>query len=76
MPRQLNSTSLLAHAQYSDDEFYTKGRNVPTWVLPISGTQINFMGEIFGDDTDLLTILLNTFNAATVLTAAQASLDK
>jgi hypothetical protein len=34
------------------------------------------MGEIFVDNTDLLTILPNVYNPVTVLTAAQENLDK
>jgi hypothetical protein len=35
---------------------YKKGGHVSTLVSPISRTLIDFMGEIFMDDTDLLTM--------------------
>jgi hypothetical protein len=55
---------------------YRKGGHVSTITSPISGTPIEFMGEIFVDDTNLLTMLQDTFSVPEILHAAQANLDK
>jgi hypothetical protein len=55
---------------------YRRGNHVSTWVLPISREAIEFIGEIYVDDTDLLTILLNVFDSDAVLLASQNNLDK
>jgi hypothetical protein len=41
---------------------YRRGNHVSTLVLPISGEAIKFMGEIYVDDTNLLTILPDVFD--------------
>ncbi len=43
---------------------------------PVSRTPIEFMGEIFVDDTDLLTMLQDVFSVTEILPIAQANLDK
>jgi hypothetical protein len=55
---------------------YRRGDHVSTLVLPISGKTIEFMGEIYVDDTNLLTILLEVFDSDAILLAAQNNLDK
>ncbi len=55
---------------------YRKENHVSTLVLPISGEAINFMREIYVDDTDLLTILLDDLDSDAVLLAAQNNLNK
>jgi hypothetical protein len=57
-------------------DVYRKGGHVSTITSPISGTPIEFMEEIFVDDTDLLTTLQYTFSVPKVLHTAQANLDK
>jgi hypothetical protein len=55
---------------------YRRGNHVSTLVLPITGDVIEFMGEIYVDDTDLLTILQDVFDSDEVLRTAQKNLDK
>jgi hypothetical protein len=55
---------------------YRKGGHVSTITSPISGTPIEFMGEIFVDNTNLLTMLQDTFSVPEILHTAQANLDK
>ena len=55
---------------------YRKGGHITTITSPISWTPKEFMGEIFVDDTDLLTILQGSFSVSKVLTTAQTNLDK
>jgi hypothetical protein len=55
---------------------YRKGEHVSTMALPVSGTPIKFMGEIFVDNTDLLTMLQDVFSVTEILPIAQANLDK
>ncbi len=55
---------------------YRRGNHVSTWVLPISGEAIEFMGEIYVDDMDLLTILPDVFDSDAILLAVQNNLDK
>ncbi len=55
---------------------YHSGNHVSTLVLPITGDVIEFMGEIYVDNTDLLTILQDIFNSDKVLQMAQKNLDK
>ncbi len=55
---------------------YKKGGHVSTLVSLISGTLIDFTGEIFADDTDLLTMRQDIHDATKVLSIAQANLDK
>jgi hypothetical protein len=43
---------------------------------PISGKTIEFMGEIYVDDTDLLTFLLNVPDLETLMELTQRNLDK
>ncbi len=43
---------------------------------PVSGTSIEFMGEIFVDNTDLLTMLQDNFSVTEILPIAQVNLDK
>ncbi len=45
-------------------------------VSPISGMLIKFLGEIFVNNTDLLTMLQDTFKDTKVLAIAQATIDK
>jgi hypothetical protein len=45
-------------------------------VSPISGELVKFMGEIYVDDTDLLTFLLDVYKNRAVLKQAQINLDK
>jgi hypothetical protein len=47
-----------------------------TTVSPISGEVIEFVGEIYVDDTDLLTFPLEEYNIGAVLRRAQTNLDK
>jgi hypothetical protein len=56
--------------------FYRRENHVSTLVLPITGDVIEFMGEIYVDDTDLLTILQDVFDSDEVLQTAQKNLDK
>ena len=55
---------------------YRQGGHVSTLASPIGGTPIEFMGEIFVDDTDLLTMLQDVFSVSEILPIAQANLDK
>ena len=55
---------------------YRRGNHVSTWVLPISREAIKFMGEIYVDNTDLLTILPDVFDSDALLLAAQNNLNK
>ncbi len=55
---------------------YRKGGHVSTMASPVSGKPIEFMGKIFVDDTDLLTMLQDVFSVAEILPIAQANLDK
>ncbi len=55
---------------------YKKGGHGSVLISPISGIPIKFLGEIFVDNTDLLTMLPEIFNTAELLPIAQASLDK
>ncbi len=55
---------------------YRKRGHVLTLVSLISKTPSKFLREIFVDDTDLLTILQDTFKATKVLAIAQANIDK
>jgi hypothetical protein len=55
---------------------YRKGGYVLTLVSPISRTLIKFLGEIFVDDTYLLTMLQDTFKATKVLAIAQTNIEK
>jgi hypothetical protein len=55
---------------------YRIGDHLSTLVLPISRKTIEFMGEIYVDDTDLLTILPKVFDSGAILLAAQKNLDK
>jgi hypothetical protein len=55
---------------------YRRGNHVSTLVLPITGDVIEFMGEIYVDNTDLLTILQDVFDSDEVLQTAQKNLDK
>jgi hypothetical protein len=49
---------------------YRKGGHVLTLVTPISRMLIKFLGEIFAGNTDLLTMLQDTFKATKVLATA------
>jgi hypothetical protein len=55
---------------------YRQGGHVSTLASPIGGTPIEFMGKIFVDDTDLLTMLQDVFSVSEILPIAQANLDK
>ena len=55
---------------------YRRGDHVSTLVSPISEKTIEFMGEIYVDDTDLLTKLPEVFDSDTVLLAAQNNFEK
>jgi hypothetical protein len=55
---------------------YKRGNHVSTLVSPISGEAIEFMGEIYVDNTDLLTILPDVFDSDAGLLATQKNLDK
>jgi hypothetical protein len=55
---------------------YRKGGHISMITSPVSGTPIEFMGKIFVDDTDLLTMLQDTFSVTEILPIAQANLDK
>ena len=55
---------------------YRQGGHVSTLDSPMSGTPIEFMGEIFVDDTDLLTMLRDVFSVSGILKIAQENLDK
>jgi hypothetical protein len=55
---------------------YRKGNHVSSLVSPITGDAIEFMGEIYVDDTDLLTILQDVFDSEEVIRTAQKNLDK
>ena len=46
-----------------------------TTVSPISSELVEFMGEIYVDDTDLLTFLLDEYEIGAVLKRAQINLD-
>jgi hypothetical protein len=43
---------------------------------PISGETIEFMGEIYVDDTDLLTFLFNLPDLETLMELTQGNLNK
>jgi hypothetical protein len=55
---------------------YRKQGHISTLVSPISGTKIEFMGEIYVDNTDLLTILADEYDKNKVLQRAQVNLTK
>jgi hypothetical protein len=55
---------------------YRRGDHVSTLVLSISGKTIEFMGEIYVDNTNLLTILPEVFDSDGILLAAQNNLEK
>jgi hypothetical protein len=55
---------------------YRRGDHVSTLVLPISGKTIEFMGEFYVNNTDLLTILPKVFDSDTILLTAQNNLEK
>jgi hypothetical protein len=55
---------------------YRKQGHISTLVSPISGTKIGFMGEIYVDNTDLLTILADEYDKNKVLQRAQVNLTK
>jgi hypothetical protein len=55
---------------------YCRGNHVSTLVLPITGDVIEFMGKIYMDNTNLLTILQDVFDSDEVLRTAQKNLDK
>jgi hypothetical protein len=55
---------------------YRKGGHISMITSPVSGTPIEFMGKIFVDDTDLLTMLQDTFSVTEILPMAQDNLDK
>ncbi len=55
---------------------YRRGNHVSTLVSPISREAIKFMGEIYVDDMDLLTILLDGLDSDTFLLATQNNLNK
>jgi hypothetical protein len=76
MSRQRSSSSMLADAEPLMMSIYRKGGHVLMLVSPISGMLIKFLGEIFLDNTDLLTMLQDTFKATKVLAIAQANIDK
>jgi hypothetical protein len=44
-------------------------------VSPMSGVSIEFMGEIYVDDSDLLVFLADKFNCGKLMQVAQKSLD-
>jgi hypothetical protein len=48
---------MLADAELPHDCVYRRGGHVSMLVSPISRMLIQFMGEIFVDDADLLTML-------------------
>jgi hypothetical protein len=77
MSRQRSGPSMLADAELPYDEgVYRKGGHVSTMASPVSGTPIKFMGKIFVDNTDLLTMLQDVFSVTEILPIAQANLDK
>ena len=55
---------------------YRQGGHVSTLDSTMSGTPIEFMGEIFVDDMDLLTMLRDVFSVSGILKIAQENLDK
>ncbi len=55
---------------------YRKGGHVLTLVSLISRMLIEFLGEIFVDNTDLLAMLQDSFKATEVLAIAQSNIDK
>ncbi len=55
---------------------YHKQGHISTLVSPISGTKIEFMGEIYVDNTNLLTILADKYDKNKVLQRAQVNLTK
>ena len=55
---------------------YYPGGHMSATVSPISGELVEFMGEIYIDDTDLLTFLLDMYEIRAVLKQAQINLDK
>jgi hypothetical protein len=50
--------------------------HISTLVSPISSAKIEFMGEIYVDDTNLLTILADEYDKNKVLQQAQVNLTK
>jgi hypothetical protein len=67
---------VLANAKLTNDERVQEGQASLTITSPISRALIEFMGEIFVDDTDLHTMLQDTFSVPEILLTAQANLDK
>ncbi len=55
---------------------YRKQGHISTLVSPISGAKIEFMGEIYVDDTNLLTILAEEYDKNKVIQQAQVNLTK
>jgi hypothetical protein len=55
---------------------YRKQGHISTLVSPISGAKIEFMGEIYVDDTNMLTILADEYEQNKVLQWAQVNLIK
>ena len=55
---------------------YYPGGHMSATVSPISGELVEFMGEIYIDDTDLLTFLLDVYEIRAVLKQAQINLNK
>jgi hypothetical protein len=55
---------------------YRKQGHISTLVSPISGSKIEFMGEIYMDNTNLLTILADKYDKSKVLQRAQVNLTK
>ncbi len=55
---------------------YRKQGHISTLVSPISGAKIEFMGEIYVDNTNLLTILADMYDKNKVLQRAQVNLTK
>jgi hypothetical protein len=55
---------------------YQKQGHISTLVSPISGARIEFMGEIYLDNSNLLTILADKYDKNKVLQRAQVNLTK
>jgi hypothetical protein len=55
---------------------YCKQGHISTLVSPISGAKKEFMGEIYVDNTNLLTILADEYDKNKVLQWAQVNLTK
>ncbi len=55
---------------------YHRRGHMSATVSPISGELVKFMGEIYVDDTELLTFLLDIYEIKAVLKQAQINLDK